>query len=166
MIRIPSAGVGGLCVGIFSSWEGWLCVGVLCALPCAKNSVRSCRQSHRWLYVCRMFNRVTHNVSIYANIRYHFSCNNFLKFFFFSWLPKNTRLCASSANTTNYGLSFRSSNGLIIFSKSLLLVCKYRSVVLMLFWVPTMSSLRKCFGQRHGGNYKNYILKIWKRILS
>jgi len=51
-----SAGVGGLCVGIFGSLQGWLCVGVLCALPCAKNSVGSCRQSHGWLYMCRMFN--------------------------------------------------------------------------------------------------------------
>ena len=41
MIRIPSAGVGGLCVGIFSSLQGWLCVWVLCALQCAKNSVGS-----------------------------------------------------------------------------------------------------------------------------
>ena len=39
--RYSSAGVGGLCIGIFSSWQGWLCVGVLCALPCAKNSVGS-----------------------------------------------------------------------------------------------------------------------------
>jgi len=37
-----SAGVGGLCVGIFSSLQGWLFVGVLCALQCAKNSVGSC----------------------------------------------------------------------------------------------------------------------------
>jgi hypothetical protein len=38
-----------------------LCVGVLCALQCAKNSVGSCRQSHGCLYMCRMFNRVTNN---------------------------------------------------------------------------------------------------------
>ena len=56
-----SAGVGGMCVGIFSSLQGWLCVGVLCALQCAKNSVGSCRQSHGCLNVCRMSNRVTHN---------------------------------------------------------------------------------------------------------
>jgi hypothetical protein len=62
MIRIPSARVDGLCVGIFSSWQGWLCVGVLCALPCAKNCVGSGWQSHGCLYVCRIFNRVTYNV--------------------------------------------------------------------------------------------------------
>ena len=60
--RYSSAGVGGLCVGIFSSLQGWLCVGVLCALQCAKNSVGSGRQSHGCLCMCRMFNRVTHNV--------------------------------------------------------------------------------------------------------
>ena len=38
---LPSAGVCGLCVGIFSSLQGWLCVGVLCALQCAKNNVGS-----------------------------------------------------------------------------------------------------------------------------
>ena len=59
--RYLSAGVGGLCVGIFSSFQGWLCVGVLCALQCAKNSVGSGRQSHGCLYMCRMFNRVTYN---------------------------------------------------------------------------------------------------------
>ena len=53
--------MGGLCVGIFSSLQGWLCVGVLCALQCAKNSVGSCRQSHGCLNMCRMLNRVTHN---------------------------------------------------------------------------------------------------------
>ena len=37
--RYSSAGVGGLCVGIFSSLQGWLCVMALCALQCAKNSV-------------------------------------------------------------------------------------------------------------------------------
>ena len=60
--RYSSAGVGGLSVGIFSSLQGWLCVGVLCALQCAKNSVGSCRQSHGCLNMCRMLNRVTHNV--------------------------------------------------------------------------------------------------------
>ena len=59
--RYSSAGVGGLCVGIFSSLQGWLCVRVLCALQCAKNSVGSCRQSHGCLNMCRMLNRVTHN---------------------------------------------------------------------------------------------------------
>ncbi len=44
--RYSSAGVGGLCVGIFSSLQGWLCVRLLCALQCAENSVGSCRQSH------------------------------------------------------------------------------------------------------------------------
>ena len=39
--RYSSAGVCGLCVCIFSSLQGWLCVGVLCALQCAKNSVGS-----------------------------------------------------------------------------------------------------------------------------
>ena len=63
IIRIPSAGVSGLRVGIFSSLQGWLCVGVLCALQCAKNSVGSGRQSHGCLYMCRMFNRVLTNVS-------------------------------------------------------------------------------------------------------
>ena len=37
--RYSSAGVGGLCVGIFSSLQGWLCARVLCAMQCAKNSV-------------------------------------------------------------------------------------------------------------------------------
>ena len=41
MIDIRQPGCGGLCVGIFSSLQGWLCVGVLCALQCAKNSVGS-----------------------------------------------------------------------------------------------------------------------------
>ena len=59
--RYSSAGVCGLCVGIFSSLQGWLCVGVLCALQCAKNCVGSSRQSHGCLYLCRMFNRVTYN---------------------------------------------------------------------------------------------------------
>ena len=49
-------------VGIFSSLQGLLCVGALCALQCAKNSVGSGRQSHGCLYMCRMFNRVTYNV--------------------------------------------------------------------------------------------------------
>ena len=60
--RYSSAGVGGLCDGIFSSLQGWLCVGVLCALQCAKNSVGSCRQSHGCLNVCRMSFRVTYNI--------------------------------------------------------------------------------------------------------
>ena len=60
--RYSSAGVGGLCVGIFSSLQGWLCVRVLCALQCAKNSVGSGRQSHGCLNVCRMSFRVTYNV--------------------------------------------------------------------------------------------------------
>ena len=37
--RNSSAGVGGLCVGIFSTLQGLVCVWVLCALQCAKNSV-------------------------------------------------------------------------------------------------------------------------------
>ena len=53
--------VGGLCVGIFSPLQGWLCVGVLCALQCAKNSEGSGRQSHGCLNVCRMSFRVTYN---------------------------------------------------------------------------------------------------------
>ena len=57
-----SAWVGGLCVGIFSSLQGWLCVEVLCALQCAKNSVGACRQSLGCLNVCRMSFRVTYNV--------------------------------------------------------------------------------------------------------
>ena len=52
--------------GIFSSLQGWFCVGVLCALQCAKNSVGSGRQSHGSLYMCRMLNRVTHNNVINA----------------------------------------------------------------------------------------------------
>jgi hypothetical protein len=32
LIEIPSAEVGGLCVGILALLQGWLCVGVLCAL--------------------------------------------------------------------------------------------------------------------------------------
>ena len=59
--RYSSAGVGGLCIGIFSSLQGWLCVRVLCALQCAKNSVGSCRQSHGGLNVCRISFRVTYN---------------------------------------------------------------------------------------------------------
>ena len=53
-IRILSAGVGGLWVGIFSPLRGWLCVGVLCALQYAKNSVGSYWQIHEGLNVCRM----------------------------------------------------------------------------------------------------------------
>ena len=60
--RYSSAGVGGQCVGIFSSLQGWLCVGVLCALQCAKNSVGSGRQSHVSLNLSRMLFRVTYNV--------------------------------------------------------------------------------------------------------
>jgi hypothetical protein len=41
--------------------QGWLCVGVLCALQCAENSVGSGRQSHGCLNVWRMSFRVTHN---------------------------------------------------------------------------------------------------------
>jgi hypothetical protein len=59
--RYSSAGVGGLCVGIFSSLQGGLCVGVLCALQCAKNSVVSGRQGHGCFYMCRMLFRVTYN---------------------------------------------------------------------------------------------------------
>ena len=66
--RYSSAGVGGLCVGIFSSLQGWLCVRVLCALQCAKNSVGSCRQSHGCFNVCRMSFRVTYNVSRFAQV--------------------------------------------------------------------------------------------------
>ena len=43
MIRISSSGVGGLCLGIFSSLQGWLCVRGLCALQCAKNSIGSAK---------------------------------------------------------------------------------------------------------------------------
>jgi hypothetical protein len=68
MIDIRQLGCGGLCVGIFSSLQGWLCVGVLCALQCAKNSVGSGRQSHGCLYMCRMFNRVTYNICLYERI--------------------------------------------------------------------------------------------------
>ena len=57
-----SAGVRGLCVGIFSSLQGWLCVKVLCALQCAKNNVGSGRQSHVSLNLSRMLFRVTYNV--------------------------------------------------------------------------------------------------------
>lgn len=37
--RYSSAGVGRLCVDIFSSLQGWLCVEALWALQCAKNCV-------------------------------------------------------------------------------------------------------------------------------
>ena len=63
MIRISSAGVSGLCVGIFSSLQGWLCVWVLCALQCAKNSVGSGRQNHGCLNVYRTLFRVTYNIA-------------------------------------------------------------------------------------------------------
>lgn len=59
---VTGAWVGGPCVGIFSSLQGWLCVGVLCALQCAKNCVGSCRQSLGSLNVCRVSFRVTYNV--------------------------------------------------------------------------------------------------------
>ena len=64
--RYSSAGVGGLCVGIFSSLQGWLCVRISCALQCAKNSVGSGRQSQRCLNVCRMLFRVTYNEQGFA----------------------------------------------------------------------------------------------------
>jgi hypothetical protein len=47
-----------------------------------------------------MLNRVTHNSCIYANIRYVFSSDNIFKRLLFNSLLKNTRLPASSANTT------------------------------------------------------------------
>lgn len=72
MNSIPFAGVGGLCVGIFSSLQGWLCVGVLCALQCAKNSVGSCWQSHGCLYVCRMFNRDVQRAGLAAVLEFMF----------------------------------------------------------------------------------------------
>jgi len=59
--RYSSAGVGELCVGIFSSLQGWFCVGVLCALQWAKNNVGSGRQSHGCLNVCSISFRVTYN---------------------------------------------------------------------------------------------------------
>jgi hypothetical protein len=62
--RYSSAGVGGLCVGIFSSLQGWLCVRVLCALQRAKNSVGSYRKSHDRLNLSKMLFRVTYNVSL------------------------------------------------------------------------------------------------------
>ena len=68
--RYSSAGVGGLCVGIFSSLQGWLCVWVLCALQCAKNSMGSCRQSHGCLNVCRMSFRVTYNEQVLLQVGY------------------------------------------------------------------------------------------------
>ena len=67
--RYSSAGVGGLCVGIFSSLQGWLCVEVLCALQCAKNSVGACRQSLGCLNVCRMSFRVTYNEQVLPKCR-------------------------------------------------------------------------------------------------
>ena len=66
--RYSSAGVGGLCVGIFSSLQGWLCVRVLCFLQCAKNSVGSCRQSHVSLNLCRMLFRVTYNEQVLLQV--------------------------------------------------------------------------------------------------
>ena len=55
-----------MCVGIFSSLQGWLCVGALRVLQCAKNSVGSCRKSHGGLNVSRMLFRVTYNVQALA----------------------------------------------------------------------------------------------------
>ena len=66
--RYSSDGVGGLCVGIFSSLQGWLCVRVLCFLQCAKNSVGSGRQSHGCLIVCRMSFRVTYNEQVLLQV--------------------------------------------------------------------------------------------------
>ena len=59
-------GGGWMCVGIFSSLQAWLCVRVLYALQCGKNSVGSGRQSHGCLNVSRMSFRVTHNGSTLA----------------------------------------------------------------------------------------------------
>jgi len=54
--------VGGLgALAFLALLQGWFCFGALCALQCAKNSVGSGRQSHGYLYMCRMFNRVTYN---------------------------------------------------------------------------------------------------------
>ena len=58
--------MGGLCVGIFSSLQGLVCVWALCALQCAKNSVGSGRQSHVSLNLSRMLFRVTYNVRVFA----------------------------------------------------------------------------------------------------
>ena len=66
--RYSSAGVGGLSVGNFSSFQGWLCVGVLCALQCAKNRIGSGRQSHGCLYMYRMSFRLTYNSQLYKTI--------------------------------------------------------------------------------------------------
>ena len=68
LIDIRPAGVGGLSVGIFSSLQGWLCVLVLCALQCAKNSVGSGRQNHVNLNLSRMLFRVTYNFFVQAQI--------------------------------------------------------------------------------------------------
>ncbi len=52
--------LGRLCDGIFSSLQGWLCVGVLCALQCAKNSMGSGGKFIAGICAgCR--NRVTYN---------------------------------------------------------------------------------------------------------
>ena len=61
MIDIRQPGCVGCALAFLALLQGWLCVGILCALQCAKNSVGSGRQSHVSLYMCRMFNRVTHN---------------------------------------------------------------------------------------------------------
>jgi len=39
LIDIRQLGWVGCVLAFFSSLQGWLCVGVLCALQCAKNSV-------------------------------------------------------------------------------------------------------------------------------
>jgi len=38
LIEFRQPGWVGCAAGIFSSLQGWLCVGALCALQCAKNS--------------------------------------------------------------------------------------------------------------------------------
>ena len=53
----------GPCVGIFSSWQSWLCVWVLCALPCAKNCVGSGGKVMGDCICEECRNRVTYNVS-------------------------------------------------------------------------------------------------------
>ena len=53
--------------------QGWLCVGVMFALSRllrdVKNSVRSGRQSHGCLNVCRILFRATYNSQVLLQVR-------------------------------------------------------------------------------------------------
>ncbi|OHC87622.1 MAG: hypothetical protein A2546_00070 [Sphingobacteriia bacterium RIFOXYD2_FULL_35_12] len=62
MMDIRQPGWAGCELAFLALCKVGLCVGVLCALQCAKNSVGSGQQSHGCLNVCRMSFRVTYNV--------------------------------------------------------------------------------------------------------